>query len=31
MIDPDVVGYKQGLHYGKTMPFVFLCLFLGEE
>ena len=28
MINPDLVGNGQGLHYGKRNTF-FLCLFLG--
>ena len=30
MINPDLIGNGQGLHYGKRNTVYFLCLFLGE-
>ena len=31
MINPDLVGNGQGLHYGKRNTVYFFCLFFGDE
>ena len=31
IINPDLIGNGQGLHYGKKIPFIYLCLFLGSR